>query len=92
MIAGTANLLNLLDLRPGRALKATVIAGALTAADRRAEVVSGAAVGAAAALLGPDLAGETMLGDTGPTAPGRCWARPSWRAAAAAAGLRPSPC
>ena len=70
VIAGTANLLNLLDLRPGRALKATVIAGALTAADRRAEVVSGAAVGAAAALLGPDLAGETMLGDTGANSAG----------------------
>jgi hypothetical protein len=70
VIAGAANLLNLLDLRPGRALKAAVIAGALTAADPRAEVASGAAVGAAAALLGPDLAGETMLGDTGANSAG----------------------
>ncbi|HEY7717228.1 MAG TPA: hypothetical protein VH915_00595 [Pedococcus sp.] len=70
VIAGAANLLNLLDLRPGRSLKAAVIAGALTAADPRAEVASGAVVGAAAALLGPDLAGETMLGDTGANSAG----------------------
>ena len=76
VVAGTANLLNLLDLRPGRALKATVIAGALTAADPRAAAAPAAAAAAAAAagaaigLLGPDLAGETMLGDTGANSAG----------------------
>lgn len=70
VIAGAANLLNLLDLRPGRALKATVIAGTLLASHSRAEGASGAAVGAAVGLLGPDLAGETMLGDTGANSAG----------------------
>lgn len=74
MVAGMANLLNLLDLRPGRALKATVIAGALTAADPRGAAApaaaAAAAAGAAIGLLGPDLAGETMLGDTGANSAG----------------------
>jgi hypothetical protein len=70
VVAGAANLLNLLDLRPGRALKATVITGTLLATRSRAEAASGAAVGAAVGLLGPDLAGETMLGDTGANSAG----------------------
>lgn len=70
VVAGAANLLNLLDLRPGRALKATVLAGALLATDARGEAAAGAAVGAAAGLLGPDLAGESMLGDTGANSAG----------------------
>lgn len=74
VVAGMANLLNLLDLRPGRALKATVIAGALTAADPRGAAApaaaAAAAAGAAIGLLGPDLAGETMLGDTGANSAG----------------------
>jgi hypothetical protein len=70
VIAATANVLNLLDLRPGRALKATVIVGTLIATSSRAEAAAGAAVGAAAGLLGPDLAGETMLGDTGANSAG----------------------
>ena len=70
VVAGSANLLNLLDLRPGRALKATVIAGALLATDRRSEASAGAAVGAAAGLIAPDLAGESMLGDTGANSAG----------------------
>jgi len=70
VVAGTANLLNLLDLRPGRALKATMVLGALTATSSRSAPAAGAAVGAAAGLLGPDLAGEAMLGDTGANSAG----------------------
>ncbi|SES40918.1 hypothetical protein SAMN05216199_3429 [Pedococcus cremeus] len=70
VVAGSANLLNLLDLRPGRALKASLIAGVLLATDPRSEASAGAAVGAAAGLLGPDLAGESMLGDTGANSAG----------------------
>ena len=69
LIAGGANLLNLLDLRPGRALKAgallalplTVSGGAPAAA---------ACLGAAAAAAGPDLAERDMLGDGGANALG----------------------
>jgi UDP-N-acetylmuramyl pentapeptide phosphotransferase/UDP-N-acetylglucosamine-1-phosphate transferase len=70
VIAGAANLLNLLDLRPGRALKVTVLAGTVLATDAHSEVAAAAAVGAAGALLGPDLAGESMLGDTGANSAG----------------------
>ena len=70
VIAGTANLLNLLDLRPGRALKATILLGALTGTSRRSAAAAGAAAGAAVGLLGPDLSGEAMLGDTGANSAG----------------------
>ena len=70
VIAGSANLLNLLDLRPGRALKATILLGALTAMSPRSAAAAGAATGAAVGLLGPDLSGEAMLGDTGANSAG----------------------
>jgi len=70
VVAGTANLFNLLDLRPGRALKAVVLVGALAATSDGSAVAAGAAAGAAASLLPPDLAGEAMLGDTGANAAG----------------------
>lgn len=69
LIAATANLLNLLDLRPGRALKA----GAIVAAPLLATAGSGlaaASVGAAAAAAVPDLAERDMLGDGGANALG----------------------
>jgi hypothetical protein len=70
VVAGTANLLNLLDLRPGRALKAALLAGALTATSERSAAAAGAGAGAAVGLLSPDLAGASMLGDTGANAAG----------------------
>ena len=62
VVAASANLLNLLDLRPGRALKA----GAIAAAALRQP----GPLGAAAALLPDDLGERTMLGDAGANALG----------------------
>ncbi|HYN29210.1 MAG TPA: hypothetical protein VES95_04980, partial [Dermatophilaceae bacterium] len=72
VVAGSANLVNLLDLRPGRALKAVVLAGvplALRPA-RPGAAAAAAALGASAALLPQDLRGTAMLGDTGANAAG----------------------
>lgn len=66
LIAGGANLVNLLDLRPGRALK-VVIAGAGAAA-LAGSTAAAATVGAAAVALPDDLNEVTMLGDTGANA------------------------
>ncbi|KQZ87955.1 hypothetical protein ASD62_00055 [Phycicoccus sp. Root563] len=70
VVAGSANLLNLLDLRPGRALKVTLLWGALAATRPRGASAAAAAAGAASGLLKPDLAGEAMLGDTGANSAG----------------------
>jgi hypothetical protein len=62
LIAGTANLVNLLDLRPGRALKAVT---ALSAPVVPFRGPAAATIGAVAAAAPADLQGRTMLGDCG---------------------------
>jgi hypothetical protein len=72
LVAGGANLLNLFDLRPGRAIKvATLSAALITAggAERGARAVA-APLGAALALLPDDLGERAMLGDAGANALG----------------------
>lgn len=86
LIAGTANLVNLLDLRPGRALKMVALAAA-AATGMRAPAGTAAAglAGAAAAVLPADLAEGVMIGDCGANAAGAalgaCLAAGSNRAA-----------
>lgn len=74
VVAGSANLANLFDLRPGRATKVFLAASA-------GPVLSGGSAGAvltgpvmaAAALLPDDLGERSMLGDTGANALGAAW-------------------
>jgi len=73
LVAGSANLLNLFDLRPGRALKAALLAAAALSAGGSATTVrplTAAVAGSAVAALDDDLAGRSMLGDTGANALG----------------------
>lgn len=70
VIAGTANLLNLLDLRPGRALKVVLAASPVAATTGAGGVAQAAASAASLVLLRPDLAEECMLGDCGANAAG----------------------
>lgn len=66
-IAGAANLLNLFDLRPGRALK---VASAVSGASMAFGDPTGAILGSSVAMLPLDLAERTMLGDSGANALG----------------------
>lgn len=70
LVAGCANLANLLDLRPGRALKAVALASAVLLLTDRRDSLPAVLLGASLAALPPDLRGRTMLGDTGANALG----------------------
>lgn len=65
LIAGTANLVNLFDLRPGRGLKATAIMAAPLAVAGPGAPLATTALGVVGAAWRDDLAEETMLGDVG---------------------------
>ena len=71
LAAGGANLINLLDLRPGRALKVALAAAAAVGAASPAGTLAAAApAGAALAMLPEDLGERAMLGDLGANALG----------------------
>lgn len=71
LVAGGANLLNLFDLRPGRAIKVTLATGAmLGAASPAGRLAAATPVAAALAVLPEDLGERAMLGDSGANALG----------------------
>lgn len=71
LIAGSANLANLFDLRPGRCLKvATLAALPLIPAKDNATALAAGAIATSALALPADLGEREMLGDTGANALG----------------------
>lgn len=69
LIASTANLINLLDLRPGRALKSVVLVSIPALAGPAGSHAAGL-LGTCAVVARDDLNGKTMLGDLGANALG----------------------
>jgi UDP-GlcNAc:undecaprenyl-phosphate/decaprenyl-phosphate GlcNAc-1-phosphate transferase len=70
LVAGGANLINLFDLRPGRAIKAAMVAGGLLAVTPGGAAAAAPALASAVALLPEDLGEHAMLGDAGANALG----------------------
>ena len=79
VVAGSANLANLFDLRPGRAAKVFLVSSSapLLTSSAGSWSAFGDAVapgsGACAALIGEDLAERSMMGDTGSNVLGAAW-------------------
>jgi hypothetical protein len=69
LVAGLANLVNLLDLRPGRALKGAAMVAVGSLAGQGA-VLAGGVLAAELAVAKGDLGEQTMLGDAGANALG----------------------
>ena len=70
LVAGGANLVNLFDLRPGRAVKAAVLGAGVLAVVPGGAAAATPALSAAVALLPDDLGERAMLGDAGANALG----------------------